>query len=219
MYEGISVDVEQPRSVQTSHCHAWIIPCDLCIPEGNWQEDERIWDMISDILIEANLITSGCLKGVLSGKHYSRTILCHKTLAEALERLLFQQFVEREEKDNPLLCQPIDVFAEILKDMKTDRYGKLHNNTKLQGYISRYRLFREKVASGLFGKTAQFWISYIDNVWLILCYMRAVKVNDLPLYAHCLYEMSDLFFAFDCQNYSRYGTYFSVFLSYLVQHV
>ena len=43
--------------------------------------------------------------------------------------------------------------------------------------------------------------------------MRAVKVNDLPLYAHCLYKMSDLFFAFDCQNYSRYGTYFSVFLS------
>ena len=72
--------------------------------------------------------------------------------------------------------------------MEIDRCGKLHNNKKLQKYISRYRHFREQVASGLLEKTAQFWISY----------MRAVKVNDLLLYAHYLHTMSHVFFAFDC---------------------
>ena len=38
--------------------------------------------------------------------------------------------------------------------MEIDRCGKLHNNKKLQKYISRYRLFREQVASGLLEKNS-----------------------------------------------------------------
>ena len=92
-------------------------------------------------------------------------------------------------------------------------YLELLINPKFQRFMSSYQDFRDKVASGLLGKTAQFWVSYLDNVWLVLSCIRAVRVNDLPLYAHCLYKMSDLFFAFDCQNYARYGTFFSVVLA------
>ena len=39
----------------------------------------------SDVLIEAGLIASGSLEGVLTGKHYERALHCHKVIKEALE--------------------------------------------------------------------------------------------------------------------------------------
>ena len=53
----------------------------------------------------------------------------------------------------------------------------------------------------------------MDNVWLALDVLKAVKTNDLPVYVHCLYNMADLFFSFDGHNYARYLTFFSVFLA------
>ena len=39
----------------------------------------------SKILLEAGLMSSGSLQGVISGKNYSRAMKCHKALAEDLE--------------------------------------------------------------------------------------------------------------------------------------
>ena len=57
----------------------------------------------SEILLEAQLVTSGCLKSVLSGKAYSKALFCLKIVCEALERLLMEQYnvgqgCERSEK-------------------------------------------------------------------------------------------------------------------------
>ena len=53
----------------------------------------------SDILIESGLMTSGSMVSVLSGKGYSRAMNCHKSLLEALERLLMKQFFELSDKE------------------------------------------------------------------------------------------------------------------------
>ena len=76
-----------------------------------------------------------------------------------------------------------------------------------------YEEFKESVRSGCLGKTSKLWLSYMDHIWLILALLRAVKTNDFPLYARCLYLMPDLFFAFGGQNYARYLSFFSVFLA------
>ena len=47
-----------------------------------------------DILIESGLMTSGSMVSVLSGKGYSRALNCHKSLVEALERLLMAKFFQ-----------------------------------------------------------------------------------------------------------------------------
>lgn len=47
---------------------------------------------LSDILLEAGLITSGSLTAVLARKQYNRAMICHKTTLEALERLLLQVY-------------------------------------------------------------------------------------------------------------------------------
>ena len=52
---------------------------------------------LSDILLEAGLISPGSLSGVPSGKSYARAIHCHKVMVESLERLLLEQFTEKTE--------------------------------------------------------------------------------------------------------------------------
>ena len=55
----------------------------------------------------------------------------------------------------------------------------------------------------------------MDHIWLVLSLIRAIKTNDFNLYAECLHLMANIFFSFDGQNYSRYLTYFSVFVANL----
>ena len=43
----------------------------------------------AEILLEAGLVTSGCLKSVLSGKAYSKALFNLKATVEALERFVF----------------------------------------------------------------------------------------------------------------------------------
>ena len=45
---------------------------------------------LSDVLIEGGLTTSGSIQAILSGKQYNRAVICHKTMVEALERLLLK---------------------------------------------------------------------------------------------------------------------------------
>ena len=49
---------------------------------------------------------------------------------------------------------------------------------------------------GNHGKTANFWISYMDHIWVILCLIHAVKVNCYQRYAQTLLLMPDLFFSY-----------------------
>ena len=49
-----------------------------------------------EILLEAQLVTSGCLKSVLSGKAYAKALFCLKTVCEAMEQLIMEQFLVEE---------------------------------------------------------------------------------------------------------------------------
>jgi len=50
---------------------------------------------LADVLIEAGLISTGSLMGVMSGKHYDRALSCHKVMRESLERLLLQVYLDQ----------------------------------------------------------------------------------------------------------------------------
>ena len=50
----------------------------------------------SDVLLEANLASSGSISGGLAGENYSRAVNCHKTVAKFLHRLLFIEFLKTE---------------------------------------------------------------------------------------------------------------------------
>ncbi|KAG1678651.1 hypothetical protein GQR58_013324 [Nymphon striatum] len=51
----------------------------------------------SEILLEAGLVTSGCLKSVLKRKAHAKDLFSLKTVSEAMERLLIECFSEEED--------------------------------------------------------------------------------------------------------------------------
>ena len=61
---------------------------------------------LSDVLLEAGLIGSGSVHGVLSGKHYERAMHCHKIVLESLERILLDKFLEQENEDESFASLP-----------------------------------------------------------------------------------------------------------------
>ena len=79
------------------------------------------------------------------------------------------------------------------------------NHCKMNTFFKHYN-----ARTGGIGKTAQFWIMYLDHIWLFLWLYEAVKRNDFLLYAHCIHLMPDLFFLFNGKNYARYMTMFSI---------
>ena len=49
----------------------------------------------SAVMLEAELVKSRTVHGVMGGKNYSRAMVCHKTMLEALERLLLTLFLQQ----------------------------------------------------------------------------------------------------------------------------
>ena len=153
----------------------------------------------AEILLEAQLVTSGSLKGVLSGKAYAKSLFCLKTTCEAIERLLMERFTEEENI-------PIDDPTALLN--MTQSCNQEHLNKALEDpstltLIQKYRDYEEKVRKGHLGKTAAFWTSFITHCHLVFMLLHSIKTNNIQLFHKCNGEMAELFFAFDGHNYSR----------------
>jgi len=175
---------------------------------------------LTAVLLEAGLVGSGTVYGVLSDKNYNPAMVCHKTVLGSLKRLLIKMFLEHtgESKFVDTLPETAKVKLKEMKSSSTK--DKLHDciiDPDITGYIWRYCQFREEVANGEFGKAAQFWMPYMDAVWLALQLHESVKRNDFLLYAECILCMPDLFFSYTGQKYARYMTMFSVFIANIDQ--
>ena len=152
----------------------------------------------AEILMEADLVSNGCLAGVLSGKAFTKAIFCLRTVEEALTRLLIEQFCEEypQQIDQSSLLQLITDCSKINLSIALD-------DPSIRKLIQDFLSFENTVRNGSLGKTGQFWMSFIDQARLVFILMWAVKTNNRQLFHKCNGEMAPLFFAFDGQNYSR----------------
>ena len=158
---------------------------------------------LADVLLETGIMSVGSMNGVMSGKTYSRAINCHKVMAESLERLLLDRYLEtRFLKRLPGdLLQAID---HIINERTSENLDAALQNKVLANFLEEYFLFRQQVHGGSLGKTSEFWLTYMNYVSLVFSLLYAVKINDYYLYGACSSKMVDLFFSFDGQSYVRY---------------
>ena len=132
--------------------------------------------------------------------------MVHKTVLEALERLLFSVFKKTVE------------ISSLLETAKEElRYAESHGEKSrtcdaVQGLAEEYFKFKQDVRNGKLGKTAKFWIQYADLIWNILHLQRATKTNDLDLHISSFEKMCPLFFSMDHQNYAHYLTCYILLL-------
>ena len=175
---------------------------------------------LGDVLIEAALISSGYLHAVLAGKQHSRAMKCHKAMLEALERLLIAEFLVASSRSNlmdMLDDEQGDLIQELLETQSSTTLNTSRHDTRVTTLMREYAHFKDDVRRGSLGKTATLWLSYMDHIWMVMKLIQSVKINDFRTYSQCYYDMLDLFFSFEGQNYARYLTFFSVFFANIEQ--
>ena len=80
--------------------------------------------------------------------------------------------------------------------------------------FSQYEAFKKNVRNGQFGKLAQFWIQYMDRVWLLLQFSLATRKNDIDLHISSLQHLCPLLFSMNHHNYAKYlSVYFITLLN------
>ena len=88
-----------------------------------------------------------------------------------------------------------------------------------QAYFELYCDYKEKIRNGELGITAQFWLNYMDKIWIVLRCLRATKTNDFDLHLATIEQMCPLYFAYDHQNCARYlSTYLLSMLNISSSH-
>ncbi|CAH2102425.1 unnamed protein product [Euphydryas editha] len=70
--------------------------------------------------------------------------------------------------------------------------------------FKNYAKFEEKTVHGDFGKTAQFHMVYVKLVHYYLTLSRSIRLGDFELFRNILPKITNLFFAFNHQNYARW---------------
>ena len=60
--------------------------------------------VFQDIMIESDIVAAGSVNGVLSGKHYNRSIRAHKLIYEAMQRLRVKAFLKSLPENDDRRC-------------------------------------------------------------------------------------------------------------------
>ena len=129
-------------------------------------------------MIESEIVAPGSVKGVLSGKHYNRSIRAHKMVYEALERLRLQAFEKTLTTSEKALVESINQIMQ--DDSERDKFLEISASNKVTEVRALYDMFVKKRSeeSPLFS----FWSSYIEMVQLLLLYIKATRSTDWSLH-------------------------------------
>ena len=127
-----------------------------------------------EIIEEARLVANGCIKNV---KEFAKVLFNLKAVNEALEHLLLEVFCEEENvgiHPTCLLTLIGSYNGSNLDSALTDQ-----STTELiQGYLEFYN----PVRNGYLGKASKSWLSFMDQVKLILMLTYAVKTHNRKFY-------------------------------------
>ena len=153
-------------------------------------------------MIESEIIAPGSVKGVLTGKHYNRSIRVHKVIYEALKRLRWEEF------EKSLTTAEKATLDSVGVNFKADsNLCNFWENCCSTNVIDIKRMFNQFVTDrGEENPLFAFWSKYIDMVQLLLLQIRATRTTDWRLHLSSLRAMIPWFFATDRVNYSRYAS-------------
>ncbi|CAB3981118.1 Hypothetical predicted protein [Paramuricea clavata] len=152
-------------------------------------------------MIESEIVAPRSVKGVLSGKHYNRSVRVHKLIYEAMQRMRFEAF---EKSLASSASNQFDwVGISVLEDSERESFTEICTSKQVNDAKRTYDTFVEKRSEE--NPTFALWSKYIDMVQLLLLYIRATRTSNWELHLSSLRSMIPWFFATDRVNYSRYA--------------
>ena len=153
---------------------------------------------LQDILIEAGIVATGSVTGVMNGHNYNRSVRCHKLMAEALHRLRWESFMctLEEEKQHQ--------YKEIVSSLQGSFPTEFTDHVQGEVYQAMVKEYENFVEEGKKDATFNFWSSYLDMVENILLFIRATREGDWQLHLASVRALLPWMFAYDRTNYARY---------------
>lgn len=114
---------------------------------------------IEDILIDAQLTTSGHINAILRATDYNRAHYIIKVLTEALGRLLLEEFTKECELDPGLIGEVDTALYSLIHSPNKDVLESTLSNEAVTTYIAAYQSYKDEIRGGKKGLTPQFWVS------------------------------------------------------------
>ena len=161
---------------------------------------------VEEVILESGICAEGSIAKVMNGKHYNRARRVFRTVLEALEYLCWDHFLDIN--NITIGAEEMDLLAEVSRNPTKDNIQNFIKKSKCVTLMDKYEDHKCKIREGAYGKTPQFWMWFMDKIWLMLRFFRATKTNSIPLLVACIDDMMPLFFASDRPNYSRYTPIF-----------
>ena len=166
-----------------------------------------------DVIMQAGVCAGGSMDKVMNGKHYNRAMRVHQLMLDAVERLLLDTFCDQY-YDNLQFPAELETLAAA---PSCDLQQAVLNSDEFHSFVAQFNKFRLDVRDGKLGNTAKFWVIYMECVWHLLRFQRAVKENDFDIYLCSMHNMCSLLFAADHQHYARYLSLYYMQLKNLSQ--
>ena len=133
----------------------------------------------SEIRIESELVGTGRLDAVLRGKACGKALFSLKCVTEALERLLLEKLCE--EKSINFDSRNLQI---LMSDISSQNLTNLQDDNTLHAFMHEWVAYENEVRTGKLGKTAKFWMQFIDHARLILLMLYSIKTNKLACFAN-----------------------------------
>ncbi|GFT40149.1 uncharacterized protein TNCV_782731 [Trichonephila clavipes] len=77
-------------------------------------------------------------------------------------------------------------------------------NNVLSGVLSAFQKFVEETRQGEHGKTAQYYLIYIQLVNYYITLSRSIRMGDFEMFKYVIPKVTNLFFAVNQPNYARW---------------
>ena len=122
-------------------------------------------------------------------------------MAVSLQCLHFREFLAQQEDD-----VEIEALLNIMID--DNETGVVFESDEMNYLLQRYADFMKGTESGKHGKTAQFWIQYINLVGVYHTLVKSVRTGELDLFISTLPQISNVFFALNHPNYARWSVFY-----------
>ena len=120
-------------------------------------------------------------------------------MAEALERLLLTRFIGEVSLEIPIILHEVSADPDILPEKTL---------VACKALVNKYELFKECARKGDLGKTAQFWMIYLDLIRNQHCAHIAVQENRYEMRLNSWEFFIQFYFALNKINYARYGSFY-----------
>lgn len=155
---------------------------------------------IMNVAVESEIIANGSVDGFLKGKHFNRCNRLHPLMAVDIEILRLESFIEKK-KD-------ISINEDVYNNLSTSIDGNepfvnVIENEAISKLMTRYQYHKEDCRKGTFGKTPQFYVTYMDLVHYYQLLSQSIRTGNFSLHKYILSKIASIFFMTNQPNYSR----------------